>query len=164
MPSLKKTLPSISVLSPNAEEALSLLGMPHTVLKASIEEAAAALLELGVGKDGQGCVIIRSGALGAYISTRAKGGRWLDAYWTSSDLDKVVDVTGAGNSFLGGFAAGLLLTNDLYEAMLYGTVSASFTIEQLGLPKLAIDNGKETWNGDSPSRRLQDMKDRHEYS
>jgi len=38
-------------------------------------------------------VIIRSGAMGAYVATRAKGGKWVDAFWTDNK-DKVVDVTG----------------------------------------------------------------------
>lgn len=43
----------------------------------------------------------------------------------------------AGNAFLGGFIAGLSASNgDQYEAALYGTVSASFIVEQIGLPKV----------------------------
>ena len=61
-------------------------------------------------------------------------GVWVDAYWTTGDKHKIVDVTGcfesrylysvssnanvklgAGNSFLGGLAAGIILSGDMYE-------------------------------------------------
>lgn len=45
-------------------------------------------------------------------------------------------------------------------AVLYATVSASFIIEQLGLPTLALgEDGTECWNGDSPQRRLEMLID-----
>lgn len=107
------------------------------VTKPAIEHAATKLLDLGVGIDGKGCVIIRSGALGAYVVSRETKGVWVDAFW--KDPSKVVDVTGeldvrpfpvvrasaaqmrssdncgagnlgAGNSFLGGLGAGLALS------------------------------------------------------
>ena len=96
--------------------------------KAVVEEAASRFLELGVGEEGGGSVVIRSGHLGAYVATRKRGGKWIDAYWGVGNTDKVIDVTGtswfglvgislihhagAGNSFLGGLAAGLLLAQD----------------------------------------------------
>ena len=45
---------------------------------------------------------------------------------------RVVDPTGAGNVFAGGFLAGLTKTSDLVEAVLYGTVAASFAVEGSG--------------------------------
>lgn len=107
------------------------MALPPT--KTSIEEAAEKFLEFGVGNKGRGSVIIRSGELGAYVATRANGGKWIDAFW--ADQDKVVDVTGlflvyarnnsrnlpyvllgAGNSFLGGLGAGLYLAQgDVYQ-------------------------------------------------
>jgi ribokinase len=44
----------------------------------------------------------------------------------------VVDVTGAGDSFGGGFAVGLRQTGDPLRAVLMGTVSASFVVEGWG--------------------------------
>ncbi|KAI6004097.1 Ribokinase-like protein [Pisolithus albus] len=157
LPTLMKALPFISVLSPNAEEALSLLAISTPATVESVEAAAVRFLDIGVGSSGQGCVIIRSGALGAYVATKANGGRWVDAFWTPHDSGKIIDVTGAGNSFLGGLAAGLLLAGgDFYEAAFYATVSASFVIEQSGLPALSIrpETGLEEWNHDLPHRRV----------
>ncbi|KDQ64817.1 hypothetical protein JAAARDRAFT_64637 [Jaapia argillacea MUCL 33604] len=165
LPALIAILPSISILSPNAEEALSILSMPLPATKPRIEEACAKLLEFGIGSDGNGSVIIRSGGMGAYVATRSRGGKWIDAFWNDAS-GKVVEVTGAGNSFLGGLAAGLVSTEgNVYEAVLYATVSASFTIEQEGLPHMtrADNNGEavELWNGDSPERRLGELVERH---
>jgi ribokinase len=44
----------------------------------------------------------------------------------------VRDVTGAGDSFCGGFVVGLSQTGDLVESALMGSVSASLTIEGSG--------------------------------
>jgi sugar/nucleoside kinase (ribokinase family) len=45
---------------------------------------------------------------------------------------QVVDVTGAGDAYCGGFLAGYLETRDPVQAACYGTVSASFCVENLG--------------------------------
>ncbi|KAK0191208.1 Ribokinase-like protein [Armillaria mellea] len=164
LPALIKVLPHIFVLSPNAEEALLVLSMALPPTKTSVEEAAEKFLEFGVGNKGRGSVIIRSGELGAYVATRANGGKWIDAFW--ADQEKVVDVTGAGNSFLGGLGAGLYLAQgDVYQATLYATISAAFVIEQEGLPQMSEvvdDEGSKValWNGDSPERRLRLLQDR----
>ena len=70
-------------------------------------------------------------------------------------LPKTFDVTGGGNAFIGGFCIGLVSQmNDQignhgfmeFEiAAIYGNVSASFAIEQVGMPKLTRgrEDGKE---------------------
>jgi len=150
------------VLSPNAEEALRFLSLPLPPTKPLIERACKTFLDFGVGLEGAGWVIIRSGELGAFIACRSQPGRWIDPYWMSEE--RVVDVTGAGNSFLGGLAAGLALKDgDAFEAALFATISASYTIEQHGLPRItrpSSDSLSEEWNGDSPWRRLQELKAR----
>ena len=45
-------------------------------------------------------------------------------------------------------------------AVLYASVSASFIIEQEGLPHLELDAGSWKWNGDSPQRRLSELRQR----
>ncbi len=44
----------------------------------------------------------------------------------------VKDLTGAGDSYCGGFAVGYLETGSMLDAAFYGTVSASFVIEDFG--------------------------------
>ncbi|TFK43159.1 Ribokinase-like protein [Crucibulum laeve] len=165
LPALKQVLSSISILSPNAEEALSLLSLPLPPTKESVEKSARMFLEFGVGVAGTGSVVIRSGDMGAYVKSRSRDGVWIDAFWADKDAEKVVDVTGAGNSFLGGLGAGLALTHgDVYEAVFYASVSASFIIEQEGLPRFSQstdDGDTSTWNGDSPQRRLDELRKQH---
>ncbi|KAI3596680.1 host-pathogen interaction-related protein [Moniliophthora roreri] len=90
LPALIEILPEITILSPNAEEALSLLSVPLPPTKESIEESARKFLQLGV-KDS---VVVRSGGMGAYILAREKEGKWVSAFWSSEDRNKIVDVTG----------------------------------------------------------------------
>jgi hypothetical protein len=50
------------------------------------------------------------------------------------------------------------------SAAFFATISASYTIEQHGLPRItrpSSDVLSEEWNGDSPWRRLQELKARH---
>ncbi|KAF8311530.1 Ribokinase-like protein [Cantharellus anzutake] len=159
---LKLVVERIDVLSPNAEEALSILSMHQLPRRETIEQAAQALLGLGAK-----AVIVRSGALGAYvIPGHGQSGHWVEAYFGAEDGQRINDVTGAGNAFLGGLAAGLSFCNgDLLEASFYATVSASYTIEQYGLPLLtsrtSSDGSKiELWNGENPFSRLKNVKDR----
>ncbi|KAG8691794.1 hypothetical protein FRC11_009559 [Ceratobasidium sp. 423] len=162
LPALKQILHRIDILSPNAEEALGLLSIDKSRADdpSIIEHAAAQFLSFGIGKDRSGYVVIRCGAMGAYDATLKAGvvkGWWTPAYWTPTDTGAVVDVTGAGNAFLGGLSAGLYLSNgDVREAVLYATISAGYTIQQLGLPRVEYQ-GSETvglWNGDRPKERL----------
>lgn len=46
---------------------------------------------------------------------------------------EVVDPTGAGDAFCGGFLVGYVETGDIVRAAAYGTVSASFAIEHVGV-------------------------------
>ncbi|GJN67220.1 MAK32-like protein [Purpureocillium lilacinum] len=82
---------------------------------------------------------------------------WVPPY--HHDPASVVDPTGGGNTFLGGLAVALARGHTLMEAAAWGSVAASFAIEQVGMPVLAAEpGGYETWNGDSVSRRLQQFK------
>ena len=102
--SLRQILPFISVFSPNHEEAWSFYGVkPNEVEKRGkdgIEEVAKRFFEEGAN----GIVVIRSGAWGAYTLKKGEErGFWTPAYYPYNDDEaqkKVVDVTGAGNSFL----------------------------------------------------------------
>ncbi|CAL1702315.1 unnamed protein product [Somion occarium] len=165
LPALISVMPHIDILSPNADEALALLSLPGPVDKSNVEAACHRFLDIGVGKDGTGCIAIRSGSFGAYIATRGNGGKWVDAYWTKENSSHVVDVTGAGNAFLGGLSAGLYFTEgNPYQAALYGAVSASFVIEQEGLPSLTsstVGAGvPELWNNELPATRLARLRER----
>ncbi|CAD6906178.1 unnamed protein product [Tilletia controversa] len=110
-------------------------------------------------------VHIRSGALGSLVARHIAGSRWVDAYHTPQEAKAgaIKDVTGAGNACLGGFTAALSIYQHeivsaladadvegkhaldlLAQCAAHASVSASFVIEQQGLPglSLAVD-GKE---------------------
>jgi len=110
-------LPLVDVFSPNWEESAQLLGIdkPHAIV--------ARFLALGVP-----VVALRMGEAGSLVATGAQ--RW----HIPAVPVHVVDVTGAGNSYCGGFLVGYAQTGDPRAGGLYGAVSASFTIEQFGLP------------------------------
>jgi sugar/nucleoside kinase (ribokinase family) len=112
---------------------LSIAHDPAALTRLEIEAAAHRLLDLGVGTALpsliRGAVVLRSAELGAYVATQPHAdterneaapyaGRWVDAYWSAEHAERVVDVTGAGNTLLGGLAAGLALANDVYEGAL----------------------------------------------
>ena len=111
----------------NDSEAELLTGEPNAVV------AADRLLEMGPS-----FVIVKKGAHGAIL--RHQGGTVaLPAYPSR----QVVDPTGAGDSFAGGFMGFLANTSGeasdfhaLKTAMAYGTMVASFTIEAFGPERL----------------------------
>ena len=77
-----------------------------------------------------GCPIvgIKRGGAGVYLWDRVSRRRLhIPAYPA-----RVVDVTGAGDAFCGGFLVGLSETDDILEAGLRGCVSASLAIEGAG--------------------------------
>jgi hypothetical protein len=45
---------------------------------------------------------------------------------------------------------------------LWGTVAASFIIEQHGLPEVSMEVGGELWNGEDPWERLKALRARLE--
>lgn len=153
----------VDVFSPNHIELAKLFSEPLSPgsIKESIEDLAARVLERGVGPDQQGVVIIRTGEHGCFVSARDIPPRWLPPYYGSESINTntsaVVDPTGAGNTFLGAYAIGYLKTGNIIEAACYGSVGASFAIEQVGTAQKTDQNGEEMWNGVIVSGRL------HEY-
>ena len=90
------------------------------------------------GSLGPGCVVLKLGARGQYVYVPASGRRWhVPAYPAH-----VVDVTGAGDAYCGGFLVGLDQTGDPLEAALRGCVAASLVVEGLGA-LYALDQPRE---------------------
>lgn len=97
---MRKVLPLVKVFSPNHEEAWAFFGVGVEEVerrgKAGVEEVARRFFAEGA----EGIVLIRSGAWGAYAVRKGEEkGVWVPAYHRYGS-EKVVDVTGAGNSFL----------------------------------------------------------------
>ncbi|KAI5466540.1 Ribokinase-like protein [Mariannaea sp. PMI_226] len=87
--------------------------------------------------------------------------KWIPAY--HRDSSNVVDPTGGGNTFLGGLGIALARGENIEDAAIWGSIAASFAIEQVGVPVLGRDrDGQETWNGQSVHTRLGGFKQRLE--
>lgn len=149
----KEALKHVDVYSPNTKEAVSLLNISDEPTgKQSIESVGQKYLSYLTKPNA--VMVLRCGAQGAVILTKSNTIEWYPAYHGSSD--SVVDPTGGGNSFLGGFALGLVEKDpSIRKAAIYGNVAAGLSIEQIGLPKLSHSNNVELWNGQSISSRLQ---------
>lgn len=81
-----------------------------------------------VSEHGPQVIVIKRGSLGQYVyDAAAKRRIEIPAYPA-----RLVDPTGAGDAFCGGFLAGYQRTNDPLLAALHGNVSASLKIEGIG--------------------------------
>ena len=116
-------LSDVDAVLPSEEDLVALWpGMP-------IVEAARALVDSGVR-----CVAVKVGACGSLVTDRTGGITHVPAYPAA-----VIDPTGAGDSYCGGFLVGLRDTGDPVLAAACGTVAASFVVEDRApLPILAI--------------------------
>ncbi|RYP42608.1 hypothetical protein DL767_000132 [Monosporascus sp. MG133] len=128
--------------------------------KSAIESQARTFLHYGVGQNGQGLVVVRCGEHGS-LTLSGSGAEWLPPFY-DKPTTRVVDPTGAGNAFLGGFAAAFQETGDAREASICGAVAASYAIEQFGVPKLSRNSyfSEELWNGTSVWARTEEFKQR----
>ena len=88
------------------------------------------LWQMAEALGGFGCefVVVKRGARGQLVYDSASKKRWeVPAYPA-----RLVNLTGAGDAFCGGFLAGYQKTYDPLRAALYGSVSASLTVEGSG--------------------------------
>ncbi len=116
-PDLLKILKRADVFMPSEAEAESL--MPDHQLETFCREIAAR---------GPKIVVLKQGDHGAALYDREH-----DFFHQLRPYPAdVADLTGAGDSFCGGFSIGYFETGDALQAVLYGTVSASFIIEGFG--------------------------------
>jgi sugar/nucleoside kinase (ribokinase family) len=122
---LLRTLKQVRMLLINEEEARELTGEPLT------HRAARAILDLGPDT-----VVIKQGEHGAFLQTS-------DLYFAcpAFPVEGVVDPTGAGDTFAGGFFGALARMGrvtevNLRRAVVYGVVLSSFTVEGFGVTGL----------------------------
>lgn len=110
-------LPSITAFLPSREEVATWFGW---------DDPERAIGELGAL--GQRCTIIKMGGDGSLVHDAVTGRRWHVAIAPGP----AVDVTGAGDAFCGGFAAGLVLGDAPADASRRGAASASLSIGGFG--------------------------------
>lgn len=162
-----KALKYVDVVSPNHGELGGFFGKDtngddHVNFRL-IEELSKQWLESGIARDSSGGIVVRCGKDGCLV-TRKDLQQWLPAYHQSSDA--VVDPTGGGNGFLGGLAVGLVRcgtspdTRNLEAAAVWGSITASFAIEQVGMPVLSHTSEGERWNGVRVDERLSEFTKR----
>lgn len=109
------------IVTPNETEATTLTGIP-VVDRASAQKAAEAFQRMGVHD-----VIITLGSQGAFLLQHDG----ISRIFPTMDV-KVVDTTGAGDAFNGGFATALAEGLSLQEAMLFATAVASLSVTKMG--------------------------------
>lgn len=128
LPDLKNVLKMVDVVLINEGESMMLTGAANAV------EAAPRLCEMGPAS-----VVIKRGEYGFLMFNKSDGFFVMPAY----PMPKVVDPTGAGDTFAGGFFGHLASLgrkpnfSDLKKAAIHGTCLASFTIEDFSVKSLA---------------------------
>jgi hypothetical protein len=122
---LKRVLKVIDILVINDEEAREIAREPNLI------RAAKKILEMGPKR-----LVVKRGEYGAAMFSQ-------NSYFAmpAFPAEDVFDPTGAGDSFAGGFMGYLAATGQTDEpamrrAMIYGSVMASFNVEQFGCERL----------------------------
>ena len=117
--------------TPNETEAAMLAGIPvETVDQA--EDAAKIFLDRGVKT-----AVITLGEIGVYVRNSE-----ISQHVPAFDMgDKVLDTTGAGDAFNGGFAHALAQGMSLIEAIRFGSATAAISVTRLGTaPAMPFNN------------------------
>ncbi|MFM8372907.1 MAG: PfkB family carbohydrate kinase [Bacteroidota bacterium] len=122
---LKKVIKKTDVLTVNDEEARQLSG-EHSLLKAARV----------IHKMGPKTLIIKKGEHGALLFHKGE-----IFFAPALPLAEVIDPTGAGDTFAGGFIGWLARTDDvsfqnLKRAVIYGSAMASFCVEKFSIERL----------------------------
>ena len=125
-PDLDQLMQKVDGLILNDEEARMLTGENNLI------RAAQRVLELGPK-----FVVLKKGEHGAFLL-----GEGLHFSLPAYPVTEVIDPTGAGDSFAGGFMGWIAKTGNAYpdtlkRAMLHGTVAASFCVEGFSVEELA---------------------------
>ncbi|KAL2849989.1 Ribokinase-like protein [Aspergillus pseudodeflectus] len=165
----------VDVFSPNHIELAALFGEETTPDIAKIESLALRMLNSRAAygtDDGSDrrkrtnpqTIVIRAGEHGCLVCGHNLKPTWLPPFYEPSPEGgqnaEVVDPTGAGNAFLGGYAVGYVTTGNHIEAGCYGAVAASFALEQVGVPVMMGKGDEETWNGERVLGRLEEYRRR----
>jgi ribokinase len=108
-------------VTPNESEAEALTGLPVTTV-AEAEAAADALLAKGVG-----AVVVTLGGNGALFRDRNRS-----VHVPVISAGPVVETTGAGDAFNGGFAVALSEGRDVVDAVRFGCATAGISVTRPG--------------------------------
>ncbi|KAJ5361386.1 hypothetical protein N7541_002230 [Penicillium brevicompactum] len=174
----------VDVVSPNHMELGMMFDQPSwTEESQQGQDLVEKITSSGIGSDGNGLLVIRAGKEGSYAYSKTCK-IWLPAYHqpNASGATPVVDPTGAGNSFLGALAQGMVTAGrepfqviqsilsqsetwrkgldswgsfqNYPMALICATVAAGFVVEQIGVPQIGKGNGEELWNQSEFTERV----------
>jgi ribokinase len=121
LPMPPSVFPLCDYLTPNESEAAGLTGIP-VASTTDAERAADKLLSLGARN-----IVITLGAQGAFVKSAT-----MKKHVPAFDAGPVVETTGAGDAFNGGFAVGLSEGMDLVQAVRFGCAVASISVTRPG--------------------------------
>jgi len=119
--SLYQVIAKTNIFLLNDEEAFLL------TKKDTIENAAVALSKLGPET-----IIIKKGSLGSYVYNEKNN---IQCNIPAFPIKQIVDTTGAGDSFAGGFV-GHLNHDNIIDSVITGSAIASFTVSEFGVEGL----------------------------
>lgn len=135
-------LRDVDILIPNETEFVALAGqllnISHEEAEGALQAADSNTLHALCRRFGVPTVIVTLGSRGSFVS-EPNGAQLIPAYQGV----RVVDTTGAGDAFCGGFAAGLILhQGQIVEAARIGTAVAALSITKPGAA-FAMPKGSE---------------------
>jgi len=113
----KHNCKQVDIVSPNLREARLLTGLSDPI------DVVNQLRDYGARM-----VVLRMADAGSLVQDQNGTISAVPAY----PVDQIVDVTGAGNAYCGGFVVGFARTGDVQTAGWYGGVSASLALRQFG--------------------------------
>jgi len=147
MDELKAVVKKVDVLTINDEEARQLSGEYSLVTAAKV-----------IQKMGPKFLIIKKGEHGALLFQGEKM-----FYAPALPLAEVFDPTGAGDTFAGGFAGYLAMTDDISfdnmkRAIIYGSAMASFCVEEFSIGRLKTLNQSKIKSRVKQFSKLVDFK------
>ena len=118
-------LKKISIFLPSEEELLRFFSLKT---KEAISEYVPYLED--IASRGPRVAGVKLGARGVLVYDREMDSAWHVPAYTE---DGIVDVTGCGDAFCGGFMASYIHDQDVFVASMHGIVSASFNLEEYGV-------------------------------
>lgn len=122
----KRVLSRAGMVSPNIQEARAIFGFLNP--ESLVSEMLA---------NGAETAVLRMGVEGSLVATRSAP---KPLYIPAVPVEKVEDVTGAGNTYCGAFLVGWLRTGSVLQAGRWGAVAASFCIETNGVIDLSRED------------------------
>ena len=117
------------IVSPNLHEAQTMYGL---------EDALEIMRRMLA--DGVKAAALRMGERGSLVARRGDGQAH---YIPAVAVAEVVDQTGAGNAYCGGFLVGYCREGDVAAAGCYGAAAASFTLEAVGCARIPAELERE---------------------